>query len=90
MRDKITVELNKYIKRGKAFDYLVDAVELYDFNDGSLKCVYDKVAKMHGKTPSAIGRSISLAVSNSGVDDNVTSKAFIARIKERIMFEIDE
>ena len=90
MRDRICTELNKYLKCGKAFDYLLDAVELYNTNGDTLKRVYAEVAARRNVKASAVERCISLAVSDTAVDRKITAKAFIAGIKERIMFDIDE
>lgn len=91
MRELISAELDKYLKYGKAYEYLLDAIELYDVKSGdTLKRVYGQVASAHRVTTEAVARCIALAVSNLADDNGITAKAFIARIKERIMFEIDE
>lgn len=91
MRDKTKKVLGRYIKNGKAFEYIVDAVELYNSDGDSLKRIYKIIAEKYSVKPAAVDRSIALAVSGSEADfEEITPKEFIARIKEQILFEFDE
>ncbi|MCH5165762.1 MAG: hypothetical protein J1G01_05115 [Clostridiales bacterium] len=90
MRGRITAELDKYIKHGKAFDYLVDAIEMYDLSGDTLKRVFGEVAKKHNVSVCATERLVALAAANADTEKRMTAKELIAFIKERIMFEIDE
>ena len=90
MRERIEIELGKYIKHGKALQYFTDAVELYDCGGDSLKRVYAAVAVKRGVKCGAVERSCSLAVANADLEVKMTAKEFIAFIKERILFEFDE
>lgn len=82
--------LRQYIKRSSVgFDCLVDAVEMYSA-DRTLKSVYAEIALSRCKSVCAVEKAVAAAVSEAETDVPETPKAFIARVKERILFENKE
>ena len=87
MREKTVKLLREYIKSadGYGFDCLVDAVEMYSA-EKTLKSVYAEIALSRCKSVCAVEK----AVAEAETDTPETPKAFIARVKERILFENKE
>lgn len=90
MRDNVIKMLkDKGISENKGFDYLIEAVLLYD-GQKALKDIYRYIADMYGTTRGAVEKNVALCVGSTVFDTKVTPKAFIAEVKERIMFGFDE
>lgn len=89
MRERIKKALGECTARGRGFEYLVDAIEMYD-DGATLKDIYSKIADKYGVGVNSVEKSVARVVSESFVESSFTPKAFIARIKERIMFELGE
>lgn len=93
MREKTVKLLREYIKSadGYGFDCLVDAVEMYSA-EKTLKSVYAEIALSRCKSVCAVEKAVAVAVavSEAETDTPETPKAFIARVKERILFENKE
>lgn len=89
MRDDIVKLLDGRIKYGKGFEYLIDAIELYRSGD-TLKSIYAVIADKRNTSIAAVEKNIALAVESCDGDGPITPKAFIARAKERIMFDFGE
>lgn len=90
MREKTVTLLRRYIKRSSVgFDCLVDAVEMYSA-DRTLKSVYAEIALSRCKSVCAVEKAVAAAVSEAETDVPETPKAFIARVKESILFENKE
>ncbi len=91
MREEINnILLEHGLRRGNGFECLADAVERYGDQTLSLKRIYAEIADRRGMSFSAVEKAVSSCVNSSEYDMQITPKAFIAQIKERIMFEIDE
>ena len=91
MRKAIESILSKHInKRLKGFGYLLEAVELYNTGGDSLTRIYAEISSRHKTSAANVARCVAHAVENAELAGNTTPKAFIAGIKERIMFENDE
>ncbi|MCM1367424.1 MAG: sporulation initiation factor Spo0A C-terminal domain-containing protein [Roseburia sp.] len=89
MRDEVKKLLKEAGIRGGGTEYIADAVILY--KDGmTLKDIYAAIAKNRGVRTAAVEKSVARAVGETVSDAPCTPKAFIARIKERIMFELGE
>ncbi len=89
MRAHVTELLkNIGLTENKGFDYLVEAVLLYD-GQRSLKEIYAMIAAECGATRASVEKNVALCV-DSALFDTTTPKAFIACVKERIMFGFDE
>lgn len=89
MRDEVIKLLMQSGVRGNGLDNLADAVLLYD-DDTTLKDIYAKIAESRGSKASTVEKSVAHAVGETVSDTPCTPKAFIARIKERILFELGE
>lgn len=87
MREKTVKLLREYIKSadGYGFDCLVDAVEMYSA-EKTLKSVYAEIALSRCKSVCAVEKAVAVAVSEAETETPETPKAFIARVKERILF----
>ena len=89
MREKTVKLLREYIKSADGYDCLVDAVEMYSA-EKTLKSVYAEIALSRCKSVCAVEKAVAVAVSEAETDTPETPKAFIARVKERILFENKE
>lgn len=83
MREKIL----KFIGRsGGSFDLLADVIEGYSPGN-KIKDVYIKVGLMRNISAASVEKRVACAV---GEISAYTPKAYVARVKERIMFDQGE
>ncbi len=68
---------------------MIEAIDLYA-PEISLNDIYSDIAAKHNTTANAVARCISLCVDAADTEYKLTAKELIARVKDRIMFDLNE